>query len=94
MERSLALLTAAVLSLAFATADTAAAGSTSSLIVAQASQPPASAEHVVRAHRRPTRITVYPIAKYYRECTDWYELQHRPSGDVIYPQMSCHWVAR
>jgi hypothetical protein len=28
----------------------------------------------------------------YRRCTDWYELQNRPSGTVLYPQMRCWWV--
>jgi hypothetical protein len=93
MERPIALLTAAALSLAFA-GGPAAAGSASTMVVAQATQPPAVAERVPRVHRRPTNITVYPTGRYYRQCTDWYELQHRPSGDVIYPQMSCHWVAR
>jgi hypothetical protein len=62
-------------------------------IVAQVAAPPL-AEPALRHHRRPTRITVYPTVRYYRACTDWYELQHRPSGDVIYPQINCHWVAR
>jgi hypothetical protein len=28
----------------------------------------------------------------YRRCTDWYELQHRPSGTVLFPEMRCWWV--
>jgi hypothetical protein len=28
----------------------------------------------------------------YRRCVDWYELQYRPSGTVLYPQMRCWWV--
>ena len=62
------------------------------LIIAQATDAAPSAEP--RHPRRSTRITVYPTGRYYRQCTDWYEVQHRPSGDVIYPQMSCRWVAR
>jgi hypothetical protein len=59
------------------------------LVVAQAyGAPPAVHRH------RPTRITIYPSDRIYRQCTAWYELQHRPSGDVIYPQMNCHWAVR
>ncbi len=39
-----------------------------------------------------TRIEVYPRPLLYRRCTDWYELQHRPSGTVLYPHMRCWWV--
>jgi hypothetical protein len=38
------------------------------------------------------RITIYPGRPLYRRCTDWYELQNRPSGTVLYPQMRCWWV--
>jgi hypothetical protein len=38
------------------------------------------------------RITIYPGRLLYRSCTDWYELQYRPSGTVLYPQMRCWWV--
>jgi len=38
------------------------------------------------------RITIYPGRLLYRRCTDWYELQYRPSGTVLYPQMRCWWV--
>jgi hypothetical protein len=41
------------------------------------------------AHRR---IEIYPGRLLYRRCIDWYELQHRPSGTVLYPQMRCWWV--
>jgi hypothetical protein len=41
------------------------------------------------AHRR---ITINPRPLLYRRCTDWYELQYRPSGTVLYPQMRCWWV--
>lgn len=39
-----------------------------------------------------TRIEVNPRPLLYRRCTDWYELQHRPSGTVLFPQMRCWWV--
>jgi hypothetical protein len=59
------------------------------LVVAQADGAPL----VVRRHR-PTRLTVYPSDRLYRQCVSWLELQHRPSGDVLYPQMNCHWAVR
>ncbi len=33
-----------------------------------------------------------PGPGYVRACEDWYEEQHRPSGTVIFPRMSCRWV--
>jgi hypothetical protein len=38
------------------------------------------------------RIEIHPRPLLYRRCTDWYELQNRPSGTVLYPQMRCWWV--
>jgi hypothetical protein len=38
------------------------------------------------------RIEIYPARPLYRRCVDWYELQHRPSGTVLFPQMRCWWV--
>jgi hypothetical protein len=38
------------------------------------------------------RITIRPGRLLYRRCVDWYELQQRPSGTVLYPQMRCWWV--
>ena len=37
-------------------------------------------------------IEIYPGRLLYRRCVDWYELQHRPSGTVLFPQMRCWWV--
>jgi hypothetical protein len=54
--------------------------------VAQSSKPTSPPRTV---HRR---ITVNPRPLLYRRCTDWYELQYRPSGTVLYPQMRCWWV--
>ena len=51
--------------------------------IAQPSEPTAP------PHRR---ITITPRPLLYRRCTDWYELQYRPSGTVLYPQMRCWWV--
>jgi hypothetical protein len=41
---------------------------------------------------RAGRIEIRPRPLLYRRCVDWYELQHRPSGTVLYPQMRCWWV--
>jgi hypothetical protein len=38
------------------------------------------------------RIEIHPRPLLYRRCVDWYELQYRPSGTVLYPQMRCWWV--
>jgi hypothetical protein len=38
------------------------------------------------------RIEINPLPMRYRRCVDWYELQNRPSGTVLYPQMRCWWV--
>jgi hypothetical protein len=43
-------------------------------------------------HHGRGRITVHPVRLLYRRCVDWYELQDRPSGTVLYPQMRCWWV--
>jgi len=51
-----------------------------------------------RARRRGTPVIIYgrrplsPTA--FRSCTDWYAYEYRPSGTVIVPRMSCHWVDR
>jgi hypothetical protein len=38
------------------------------------------------------RIEIYPSRPLFRRCVDWYELQNRPSGTVLFPQMRCWWV--
>jgi len=53
-------------------------------------QPDEPALQPVRQPR--PRIEVIPRPLLYRRCVDWYELQHRPSGTVLYPQMRCWWV--
>jgi hypothetical protein len=55
--------------------------------VAQTQSPPA-----VPPHPAQHRIEIYPRPLLYRRCVDWYELQNRPSGTVLYPQMRCWWV--
>ena len=51
------------------------------------------------AQERPrTRLRVTPLRRVpldrraYRQCQDWYETEHRPSGTVIVPKMRCWWV--
>ena len=66
---------------------------TASRVAAQTSpiaQPGEPALPPVRHVRR--RIEIYPRPLLYRRCTDWYELQYRPSGTVLYPKMRCWWV--
>ena len=43
-----------------------------------------------RTRARASRSIRRPLL--YRRCVDWYELQYRPSGTVLYPQMHCWWV--
>ena len=52
--------------------------------IAQPSPPPPR-------YARP-RIEINPAPLLHRRCVDWYELQYRPSGTVLYPQMRCWWV--
>jgi len=53
---------------------------------------PQNATAAPPARRAPTQIEIYPRPLLYRRCVDWYELQNRPSGTVLYPQMRCWWV--
>jgi hypothetical protein len=55
--------------------------------IAQPSAPTSAPPRHVRR-----RIEINPRPLLYRRCTDWYELQYRPSGTVLYPQMRCWWV--
>jgi hypothetical protein len=49
----------------------------------------------IRLHRRPPlRLEVRPQPRYRRQCTDWYAIEHRITGDVITPQYRCQWVLR
>jgi hypothetical protein len=38
------------------------------------------------------RIEINPRPLLYRRCVDWYELQNRPSGTVLFPEKRCWWV--
>ena len=60
---------------------------TSPLSEPSLSTPPATPPRHVRR-----RIVIGPSPLLYRRFVDWYELQHRPSGTVLYPQMRCWWV--
>ena len=44
--------------------------------------------------RQRRRIVITPQRLLYRRCVDWYELQHRPNGTVLFPQTRCWWVHR
>jgi len=68
----------------FATGPRAQAQQTSPIAEPSLATPPAAP-----ARRR---IEINPRPLLYRRCIDWYELQHRPSGTVLYPQMRCWWV--
>jgi len=92
MRTALRIIAAAALGLAALVTPpdgAAVAGSTSAAapptdLSAQQQKPP----------RRPTRITVVPLSRYYRKCDFWLAVQHRPSGDVITPQQHCEWALR
>ncbi|HML08188.1 MAG TPA: hypothetical protein VK430_08700 [Xanthobacteraceae bacterium] len=58
--------------------------------LAQTAQP--SGAHAPAARRAHTRIEINPRPLLYRRCVDWYVLQYRPSGTVLYPQYHCWWV--
>jgi hypothetical protein len=64
-----------------------AAAQTQASPVAQPGEPSLPAPRTVRH-----RIEINPRPLLYRRCVDWYELQYRPSGTVLYPQMRCRWV--
>ncbi|MFY9693263.1 MAG: hypothetical protein WA776_13775 [Xanthobacteraceae bacterium] len=79
LKSSIAILT--IVALPFVVAAPAAAQN-ETLPIAQSGTP---------QHRR-GRITIHPGRLLYRRCVDWYELQHRPSGTVLFPEMRCRWV--
>jgi hypothetical protein len=76
----LALVTLPLLAMPPATAQT-----TASPIAGPSEATPPPARHA-------RRIVINPRPLLYRRCTDWYELQNRPSGQVLYPQKRCWWV--
>jgi hypothetical protein len=68
------------------------------LLLGTATVAPSLAQAVQRPrHHAPPRyarpyIEIRPGRLFYRRCVDWLELQHRPSGTVLYPQYRCWWV--
>ena len=48
--------------------------------------------HTPRIQYVRPRIEITPRPLYSRRCTDWLELQNRPSGPVLYPLTYCWWV--
>jgi hypothetical protein len=63
------------------------------LAAAQSALPPEVGNQIVPALARVRqRIEIHPRRLLYRQCTDWYELQHRPSGTVLFPGKHCWWV--
>jgi hypothetical protein len=69
-----------------------------SLHVQRAAQASTDLSAQRRIRRRATPIYIYghrplsPTAV--RACVDWYAYEYRPSGTVIVPKMSCHWIDR
>ena len=55
-------------------------------------QPPAQTGGPYAATRPYPRIEVNPRPLLYRRCVDWYVLQYRPSGTVLFPEQHCWWV--
>ncbi len=58
--------------------------------VAQTTQPGGPYAPMLRRER--PRIEINPRPLLYRRCVDWYELQYRPSGTVLFPRYRCWWV--
>jgi hypothetical protein len=47
-----------------------------------------------KLHRRaPLRVEVTP-SRLYRQCTDWYVIEHRATGDTVVPRTQCRWAVR
>ncbi len=47
---------------------------------------------IVAQQAPPPRIEINPRRLLYRRCKDWYVIQYRPSGRVLFPQTHCWWV--
>jgi hypothetical protein len=57
------------------------------------SRPPGLFEPRPRTRLRITPLRRAPLdRRAYRQCQDWYDTEHRPSGTVIVPKMRCWWV--
>ncbi len=64
---------------------------TMSLAVAQTPAPAGARSYAPAGAQRP-RIEVNPRPQLHRRCVDWYVLQYRPSGTVLFPEQHCWWV--
>ncbi len=62
-----------------------------SLALAQTPAPAGARPYAPAGAHRP-RIEVNPRPLLHRRCVDWYVLQCRPSGTVLFPQQHCWWV--
>ena len=62
-----------------------------SLAVAQTPAPAGARSSAPSGAHRP-RIEINPRPLLYRRCVDWYVLQYRPSGTVLFPEQHCWWV--
>lgn len=62
-----------------------------SLAVAQTPAPAGARSSAPAGAHRP-RIEVNPRPLIHRRCVDWYVLQYRPSGTVLFPEQHCWWV--
>ena len=61
------------------------------IVTPSLAQSPRGPWHHAPRYARPY-IEIRPQRLLYRRCVDWLELQHRPSGTVLYPQYRCWWV--
>jgi hypothetical protein len=83
LKPSIAIMTLAALPLLVAVSH---AGAQTSSVAGRGIASPLSPRQVRH------RITINPAPLLYRRCVDWYELQRRPSGTVLFPEMRCWWV--
>ncbi len=61
--------------------------------VAQNAPQPGGGQTAPASSRTRAQIEIHPRSQLlYRRCTDWYELQNRPSGTVLFPGKHCWWV--
>src|ERR1700685_15413 len=75
MSRKVLIVTITAAALLAAIAPAAAQNETSPVAQPGLASPPRHVRH---------RIEINPRPLLYRRCTDWYELQYRPSGTVLY----------
>jgi hypothetical protein len=87
MKLKLLISIAALSATPLVSAATVLAQQTSPIAEPSLTTPPVPAPRYARR-----RIVINPPPLLYRRCVDWYELQNRPSGTVLYPQMRCWWV--